>query len=173
MFSCRAVMPLFLHSRAAAGAAAHTTRGCRSGLAAMGATAAAAMQPPGPDPAPSAAAAGRLQRKHPLAASALTSSRRAHRSAILQGRLTVEPAAACLCILRLLHSVVGIHYSPHASPQQVLGLTLVTCLPHRMQVSALPCFHTYHKDCLEPWLRQQGRSSTCPICKTPVFEQTS
>jgi hypothetical protein len=41
------------------------------------------------------------------------------------------------------------------------------------QVSALPCFHTYHQDCVEPWLRQQGRASTCPICKTPVFGGTA
>lgn len=37
------------------------------------------------------------------------------------------------------------------------------------QVTSLPCFHQFHSLCVQPWLRQQGRNSTCPECKTLVF----
>jgi len=57
-----------------------------------------------------------------------------------------------------------------ALPEYALQLKLTLAAANWMQVSALPCFHTFHQGCVEPWLRQQGRASTCPICKTPVFE---
>ena len=39
------------------------------------------------------------------------------------------------------------------------------CLePYRMgdQVRTVPCFHSFHTECIDPWLRQQA---ICPICK--------
>lgn len=40
----------------------------------------------------------------------------------------------------------------------------------RQEVKTLPCLHHFHTGCIEEWLRQQGRSVSCPVCKTPVFE---
>eukprot|EP00877_Chromochloris_zofingiensis_P006179 jgi/Chrzof1/1814/Cz10g22060.t1 len=36
-------------------------------------------------------------------------------------------------------------------------------------IMTLPCQHRYHKGCITPWLQQQGRSATCPMCKSKVF----
>ncbi len=42
------------------------------------------------------------------------------------------------------------------------------------QVKTLPiCRHSFHSDCLLPWLRQQGLDAFCPLCKTAVFSQTA
>ncbi|KAL6761630.1 hypothetical protein V8C86DRAFT_2533056 [Haematococcus lacustris] len=38
-------------------------------------------------------------------------------------------------------------------------------------VMTLPCLHQYHASCVQPWIRQQGRTAQCPMCKTPVFVQ--
>lgn len=39
------------------------------------------------------------------------------------------------------------------------------------EVLTLPCLHQFHCHCVQPWLKQQGRSQAkCPMCKTPVWE---
>jgi hypothetical protein len=48
------------------------------------------------------------------------------------------------------------------------------CAAGGAQVKTLPfCRHSFHADCLLPWLRQQGRGAFCPLCKTPVFSQSA
>jgi hypothetical protein len=37
------------------------------------------------------------------------------------------------------------------------------------RVTELPCGHAYHQQCVHPWLLQQGRAATCPLCKARVF----
>lgn len=41
--------------------------------------------------------------------------------------------------------------------------------PECSRVTTLPCQHSFHTGCIEPWLRQQGMSATCPLCKRIVF----
>ncbi len=33
------------------------------------------------------------------------------------------------------------------------------------ELRTLPCFHAYHKECIDQWLQ---RDKKCPICKTPI-----
>lgn len=37
------------------------------------------------------------------------------------------------------------------------------------KVLTLPCLHQFHASCVVPWLKQQGKLATCPMCKTPIF----
>ena len=37
------------------------------------------------------------------------------------------------------------------------------------QVMQLGCKHHFHADCIQPWLKLQGRAAACPLCKQLVF----
>ncbi|DBB01205.1 TPA: hypothetical protein ACH3X1_001087 [Trebouxia sp. C0004] len=43
---------------------------------------------------------------------------------------------------------------------------------HGDQLSILPCSHKFHTKCIQPWLRQSGLRSQCPLCKLLVFDDT-
>lgn len=47
-------------------------------------------------------------------------------------------------------------------------LTCMVCLCEYEQgdvLRTLPCFHSYHRDCIDKWLIENKK---CPICKTPI-----
>eukprot|EP00197_Chlamydomonas_leiostraca_P002567 CAMPEP_0202858064 /NCGR_PEP_ID=MMETSP1391-20130828/748_1 /ASSEMBLY_ACC=CAM_ASM_000867 /TAXON_ID=1034604 /ORGANISM="Chlamydomonas leiostraca, Strain SAG 11-49" /LENGTH=339 /DNA_ID=CAMNT_0049536935 /DNA_START=131 /DNA_END=1148 /DNA_ORIENTATION=- len=63
-----------------------------------------------------------------------------------------------------------------ASKESDGGLVCSICLDpveEGAMVMTLPCLHQYHGECVEPWLRQQGRGAECPMCKTQVFPATA
>ncbi|PNH04906.1 E3 ubiquitin-protein ligase [Tetrabaena socialis] len=52
------------------------------------------------------------------------------------------------------------------------GLGCSICLDaveEGQMVMTLPCMHQFHADCITPWLKRQGATSSCPMCKTRVF----
>lgn len=47
-------------------------------------------------------------------------------------------------------------------------LTCMICLCEYEQgevLRTLPCFHSYHRDCIDKWLQENKK---CPVCKTPI-----
>ena len=79
-------------------------------------------------------------------------------NALLRGAVSAEPSSDALATLARLPSVVPDQDVPDQQECHVCllpmraGETLVT----------LPCFHLYHRDCIQRWLTVQR---TCPVCK--------
>jgi hypothetical protein len=51
--------------------------------------------------------------------------------------------------------------------------TCIICMDDYEQgneLSMLPCFHKFHKDCIKEWL---SGSKSCPICKGSIIEMMS
>jgi hypothetical protein len=39
------------------------------------------------------------------------------------------------------------------------------------ELRLLPCVHLYHKECIDVWMRRQGISAACPMCKRPLLSR--
>ena len=37
------------------------------------------------------------------------------------------------------------------------------------ELTRLACKHSFHSQCIHPWLRQQGLKACCPLCKAAVW----
>lgn len=49
-------------------------------------------------------------------------------------------------------------------------ITCMVCISEKEvgeTVRTLPCMHSFHKQCIDEWLRQ---NRTCPICKTDIMQ---
>ncbi len=42
-----------------------------------------------------------------------------------------------------------------------------------VELTRLPCKHSFHSSCIHPWLQQQGLKACCPLCKAAVWPQKS
>jgi hypothetical protein len=53
------------------------------------------------------------------------------------------------------------------SPSSRTPLCAICLEPYEMgqSVRTIPCFHTFHVDCIDPWL---STKATCPVCKHPA-----
>eukprot|EP00736_Rhodelphis_marinus_P010315 Rmarinus@m.14247 len=57
--------------------------------------------------------------------------------------------------------------SMHSSEEETHKKCLVCLTEYEdgEELRTLPCFHYFHKDCVDPWLK---RNRVCPCCKTPI-----
>ena len=40
-----------------------------------------------------------------------------------------------------------------------------------IELTRLACKHSFHSQCIHPWLQQQGLKACCPLCKAAVWPQ--
>jgi hypothetical protein len=59
---------------------------------------------------------------------------------------------------------------PPKEDDQLVCTICLEAVAQGAEVISLPCCHQFHRECITPWLRQQGASATCPMCKKNVFQ---
>lgn len=98
-------------------------------------------------------------------------------------KVTIEDLEAFECCTLMLcwsyfrkgqHWITVARWSEEAelAVQEATTMECSVCLEvygEGTRVTTLPCQHSFHADCIEPWLRLQGISATCPLCKRIVF----
>jgi len=79
-----------------------------------------------------------------------------------EARPAVQPAGKVVIDGLPIHVVTGKTFRP---PERKACIICMEDFCKGCELKTLPCFHHFHRGCLDKWLHQSG---TCPICKTAV-----
>lgn len=66
-------------------------------------------------------------------------------------------------------STPGMILAVHKATQEQVGVACIICFElfnEHDVLATLPCVHTFHSDCVQPWAAEK---KTCPICRVSVM----